>query len=69
MPSLSEADAVRLAVLYDFSGGEIDNVARKAAIEEAFSGAAPTLDSLRVICSEERLAHPSSHSIGFASGA
>ncbi len=69
MPSLSETDATRLAALYDFSGGEIDNVARKAAIAEAFSGCSPTIDSLKEICSEERLARHSSRRIGFASGA
>ncbi len=56
LPSLSEADARALASGFDFSGGEIDNIVRKATMEEVISGREPSLDSLISFCEHERLA-------------
>ena len=38
MPNLSEADACTLAEKYDFSGGQIENISRKATINAILYG-------------------------------
>jgi SpoVK/Ycf46/Vps4 family AAA+-type ATPase len=55
IPALSEADAAKLASSYDFSGGEIDNIVRKALMQEVIAGEAPTMDALQKLCSEEKI--------------
>lgn len=55
IPSLSTEDADVLAARYDFSGGQIENVARKHAVEEVLWGASISLDRLVEFCNEERL--------------
>jgi len=47
--------ARRLAASYGFSGGEIDNVVRKVAMEEVLTGVRPGLEGLRGFCEAERL--------------
>ncbi|MDR2815162.1 MAG: AAA family ATPase, partial [Proteiniphilum sp.] len=44
--SLSNDDARELASRYDFSGGQIENIARKRAIDFVLSGTEPSLDRL-----------------------
>ena len=63
--SLSEQDALRLASQFDFSGGEIDNIVRKATMEEVVSGAAPTLEMIESLCSHEKLPGGVRTRIGF----
>jgi hypothetical protein len=66
LPSLSENDARTLASSFDFSGGEIDNIVRKATMEEVISGRAPSLSNLVSFCEHERLSSgASSTRIGF----
>ena len=67
LPALAEADARALALQYDFSGGEIDNIVRKATMEEVISGNAPTPDTLARLCEHEKLEHASASArrIGF----
>lgn len=55
IPSLSAEDAAMLAARYDFSGGQIENVARKHAVEEVLWGVDISLDRLVEFCNEERL--------------
>ena len=55
VPSLSEADARTLADRYSFSGGNIENVARKSTVEYVLSGSEPTLEALDGWCREEIL--------------
>lgn len=55
LPALREAEARQLASRFDFSGGEIDNVVRKATMEEILQGTAPTLEHLITLCEEERI--------------
>ncbi len=63
--SLSEQEALRLASQFDFSGGEIDNIVRKATMEEVVSGAAPSLEMIETLCSHEKLSGSSRPRIGF----
>lgn len=55
LPALSEADAKMLATRYDFSGGQIENIARKQAVEEILTGTPTNINRLVEFCNEERL--------------
>ena len=52
---LSEGDAFFLASRYDFSGGNIENIARKAAVGYVLSGNVAGLKELTGYCEEETL--------------
>lgn len=47
MPSLSEEVASELASSYDFSGGQIENIARKRTVEMIIGGNEPAIEMLR----------------------
>ena len=65
---LSEEDALVLAERYDFSGGNVENVARKAAVGYVLSGQKAGLDALMGYCDEEMLSSAkSARKIGFQS--
>ncbi len=52
---LNDDNSATLAKNYHFSGGEIDNITRKAIINEVITGNRSTLDELIQYCDEERL--------------
>lgn len=53
---LSEPDAKHLAANYSLSGGEIDNIVRKAIMEEVLNGERPEMSQLIAFCESERFA-------------
>ena len=55
IPGLSGEDAAVLAGKYAFSGGNIENIARKSTVEYVLTGYAPTLESLEKSCEAELL--------------
>ena len=55
IPGLSGEDAAILAGKYAFSGGNIENIARKSTVEYILSSSAPTRSSLEKICEAELL--------------
>lgn len=67
IPSLATPLAEQLAAEYDFSGGQIENIARKRTVELILSGEEPAPEKLRAICRAEQLANggTSRHRIGF----
>ena len=65
LPSLSVEDAHTLASSYEFSGGQIDNIVRKALMQEVIKGEKPTLNSLVTMCSEEKISKKNAKRIGF----
>ena len=65
LPDLSAEDAHTLASSYDFSGGQIDNITRKALMQEIIKGDKPTLNNLVTICSEENISRNSHRKIGY----
>lgn len=67
LPWLTDEDSKDLASRYELSGGEIDNIVRKATMEEVLSGNRPTLEVIRQWCRDEKMNDGSSRKIGFAS--
>ena len=65
MPALNHNDAMQLASLYDFSGGEIDNVVRKYTMMEIIDGETPSFETIQKLCNEEKINLPYKK-IGFA---
>ena len=66
IPTLSEHDAKTLAEKYEFSGGQIENIARHNAINGILYGdQGNTLDSLMTYCDSERLETKQTRKIGF----
>ena len=55
MPALSDADAHTLAAQFDFSGGQIENIARKSFVEQLLFSKEPSLERLIELCSQEKL--------------
>ena len=53
IPAISEEDANVLADKYAFTGGNIENIARKSTVEYVLSGRKPTLPTLDGYCREE----------------
>ena len=66
LDGLSDEDALALAGRYDFSGGNIENIARKATVGYVLSGQKATLQDLLIYCDEETLsAQKAARRIGF----
>lgn len=67
LPALDMEDAKKLAEQYDFSGGQIENIARHYAIDAILHGnAVPTAENLASHCDSERINQsPSKKRIGF----
>ena len=66
LPTLSDADATKLAERYDFSGGQIENIARHYAIDSILHGnAVPTAETLTPHCDNEQINHRQERKIGF----
>jgi DNA polymerase III delta prime subunit len=56
MPDLPENDLAILAERYDFSGGQMENITRKATVEHILTGQTPSLETLVGFCEEENIA-------------
>lgn len=65
LPSLTDIDAGDLAAAFTFSGGEIDNIVRKATIMEVLDGRMPELPEIKRLCREEKM-HDKGARIGFS---
>lgn len=66
MPDLSESDTQVLASKYDFSGGQIENIARHYAINHILYGSqVNSLEALVSYCENERLEAKETKRIGF----
>ena len=65
LPWLNEQDCQLIAREFDFSGGEIENIARKCNIEYAFSGAKASISQIREFCNTEALNRNNRIKVGF----
>jgi hypothetical protein len=64
IPELADADTETLASSFEFSGGQIENIVRKRAIDAVLSGMPPSLEAMLAMCREETLVK-TSRPIGF----
>ena len=55
LPWLTTEKAQQLATTYNFSGGEIDNIVRKAEMKEIISGKRPAFSDIIEMCKVEKL--------------
>ena len=62
---ISDEDAASLASRYKFSGGNIENIARKATLGYVLSGKRPDLEALAKYCEEESFTDKGKMHIGF----
>jgi SpoVK/Ycf46/Vps4 family AAA+-type ATPase len=67
LTDLSADDALRLAAHFDFSGGQIENIARKRAVDYILSGKYASYDEIEGYCRAELLGGKERKSIGFIS--
>lgn len=67
IPTLDEQTAATLAKRYDFSGGQIENIARKRTVDMILRGEEPSFEQLDEYCRSEMLGQPeqSRRKIGF----
>lgn len=67
IPTLDERTAAMLAARYDFSGGQIENIARKRTVDMILRGEEPSFEQLDEYCRSEMLGQPeqSRRKIGF----
>ena len=62
---LDEEQATTLATRFQFSGGEIDNIARKAIINEVITGNRATIEELVDYCETEHLKSSKGRKLGY----
>jgi hypothetical protein len=55
LPDLTETDAAQLATSFNFSGGQIENIARKYTIDTILNNAKPTIETINSYCKTEFL--------------
>lgn len=55
IPELSKKSALILAETYDFSGGQIENIARKSSVDQILTGKKTTLKQLQEYCESENI--------------
>lgn len=65
LKELSDEQAMFLARNYDFSGGQIENIARKNTIDYILTGSTPSLEQIESYCKVELLDNSQRKRIGF----
>jgi hypothetical protein len=65
IPELQEDEAAALAEQFDFTGGQIENIARKYVIDSVLSGERISLETLVLHCREESLGNNERAAIEF----
>ena len=65
LKDLSDEQAMFLARNYDFSGGQIENIARKKTIDFILTGSAPTMEQIESYCKVELIDNRQQKRIGF----
>ena len=55
---LGQEEASEFARDYDFSGGQIDNIVRKVAMNEVINGTRPDIAEIHEMCKSEKLENP-----------
>jgi len=68
LKDITEDEARQLAVHFDFSGGQIENIARKRTVDYILSGKFASLDEIEGYCRAELLNGKEHRTIGFING-
>ncbi|MCP2038159.1 ATP-binding protein [Chryseobacterium sp. HSC-36S06] len=69
-PSMTEDESIKLATDFNFSGGEMENIARKCLMDELLAGTKPTFNHIYQLCKNEKWSDSSGKTqIGFLSKA
>lgn len=63
LPDLTEIQAKELSLKYDFSGGQIENIARKKVVDDVLNGDGCTFDDILVFCEDELSIRRNSRSV------
>ena len=63
---LNDEECDKLATRYNLSGGEIDNIVRKAFMEQVISGKRPSFETIEEWCRSEKLSQKATSPIGYA---
>ena len=58
IPALSTEECSHLAAAFDFSGGQIENIARKRAVRSLISNEEPSFEDVCAYCREETIGEP-----------
>jgi SpoVK/Ycf46/Vps4 family AAA+-type ATPase len=67
LKDISADEAHQLAIHFDFSGGQIENIARKRTVDYILSGRFASLEEIEDYCRAELLSGKQRRSIGFMS--
>jgi hypothetical protein len=65
IPDLPDDEADTLAEKFNFSGGQIENIARRRTVANVLNGSMPSLDALIRYCEDEMSENTGSRRIGF----
>jgi SpoVK/Ycf46/Vps4 family AAA+-type ATPase len=65
IPDLGDKEAIELSACFDLSGGQIENIARKRAVDIILKGKSPTLDVMKEMCRDEIIDKGNTKCIGF----
>ena len=65
IPDLDNETISELAMKYDFSGGQIENIARKKTIQSILDGEKISLTQLQEFCDAEKLDKKERKVVGF----
>lgn len=65
LPFLQDDECQDLATAFDFSGGEMENIARKALTNEILSGEKPDFEYIKNLCENEKWSKKGKVKIGF----
>ena len=65
IPGLLQKEIDSIAEQFDFSGGQIENIARKRTVAEILHGSPPSLEKLIEYCRQENFVNIEKQKIGF----
>jgi hypothetical protein len=65
IPELNDNDSTELASCYPFSGGQIENIARKRTVSSILTGKTIDLQTIKSYCDEELIVNEKRSRIGF----
>ena len=65
LPFLSAKEALQLASQFSYSGGEMENIARKSVLDEIVLGTKPNFERILSFCENEKWSSKPKNAIGF----